>query len=224
MGSENVIWDREDLPFSPRFEDHYFSRQDGIAETRHVFLTGNNLPERWREQTDFTIGELGFGTGLNFATTWHEWKRYRAAGQTLRFVSVDAFPLDAQNTDKALRRWDELAAERVALTNHWNVLGNGVALDQQTHLTVFTGLAEQMVAGFPKVDAWFLDGFAPDRNREMWSLDLLSAVAERTSESGTFATYTAAGWVRRNLAEAGFTVERQPGFGTKRHMSTGRLA
>lgn len=213
----------DDSPVSARFNDHYYSRDDGLAETRHVFLRGNDLPERWRNTEIFTVGELGFGTGLNLAATWHLWKQTRRAGQKLCFVSVEAFPMLPQEAARALSRWAELGDETRILTDLWPLDGARHALDEQTLVQVFPDHADAAIERFPQVDAWFLDGFSPDRNRDMWSEELLGNVAAHTNHGGTFATFTAAGWVRQNLQAAGFEVEKRAGFGKKRDMSVGTL-
>lgn len=210
-------------PYSVRFADHYYSRHDGRAETRHVFLGGNDLPARWANGLDFQIGELGFGTGLNFLETWLCWRDHRKPGQRLTFTSVEGFGLSAEQAHDALRQWPPLDTVRTALIDQWATKDDGVWLDDQTRLHVINGLAEDCIDRFPPVDAWFFDGFAPDRNPDMWSLELMKRVAARSSPGASFSSYTAAGWVRRNLSEAGFEVERTKGFHTKRHMIVGRL-
>lgn len=217
----DASFDDDDLLFSNQFDDHFFSRHDGRAETDHVFIKGNRLPERWLQRNRFVIGELGFGTGLNLLETWRQWRENRAPGQHLTFVSVEAFFLEESIAGKALSQWPELAQLTAKLLEKWGVLPGETALDQQTTLIVHRGSADQCLGAFPTVDAWYLDGFAPAKNPDMWSLELMQQVARRTSPGGTCASYTAAGWVRRNLETAGFVVEKRPGFGTKRDMVIG---
>jgi tRNA U34 5-methylaminomethyl-2-thiouridine-forming methyltransferase MnmC len=216
-------FDDNNLLFSEQFEDHYFSRHDGSAESRHVFMAGNDLPERWSHKTNFTIGELGFGTGLNFLVSWQAWIRNRRPEQQLTFVSVEGFPLDSGSAGRALSKWPELAQLTDGLLSRWREISDPVQLDAQTILHVHHLPVEQALDGFPKVNAWYLDGFAPSKNPDMWSKSVMQSIAQHTAPEGTFASYTAAGWVRRNLAEAGFDVEIRPGFGTKRHMIAGVL-
>jgi tRNA U34 5-methylaminomethyl-2-thiouridine-forming methyltransferase MnmC len=213
------------LPFSARYGDHYYSRHDGQAETAHVFLAGNDLPARWEGAARFTIGELGFGTGLNLLETWRQWREAREEGQVLIFHSLDAHPLKRSAAAEALARWESLADLTAELLENWDNLAEGVWLDAQTFLHVHHASVEEALCAFPgDVDAWFLDGFAPSRNPAMWSANVMALIAERSSSNATAASYTAAGWVRRNLAEAGFAVEKRPGFGTKRDMITARRA
>jgi tRNA U34 5-methylaminomethyl-2-thiouridine-forming methyltransferase MnmC len=217
-------WIEGDMPYSPAFGDHFYCREDGRAECGHVFLAGNGLPERWRQGGDFTIGELGFGTGLNFCETWRAWKALNAP-LSLHFISFELHPMDRDSIDKALSRWPELDAERRALTAAWPDRPEGIVeLDFGTgmRLTVIVGDALGSLEGSNLAfDAWYLDGFAPSRNPAMWSQDLLRAVFARTKPGGSFATYAAAGFVRRNLVGAGFVVERRPGFAGKREMLCG---
>ncbi len=215
------------MPFSEHFGDHFFSRRDGRAECVQVFLGGNGLPARFRDRSRFTIGELGFGSGLNFLETWRQWIEVRAPGQQLDFVSFEAFPMRADDIRRAIATWPDLAVLCEALLAHWPPQPGDTAtwrLDAQTTLTVVVDDALAGVANWPgRADAWYLDGFAPSRNPAMWSAELMREVAAHTAPDGRFATYTAAGWVRRNLFAAGFSVEKRPGHGGKREMMCGVL-
>lgn len=227
------------MPYSIAFGDHFYCREDGRAECGHVFLAGNGLPGRWRAQGDFRIGELGFGTGLNFLETWRTWKARGAisspslseapqpssGARHLHFVSFELHPMAGADIAKALSRWPEIAEERQALVAAWPEAPAGVvtlALAEDVILTVICGDALTNLAASDLVfDAWFLDGFAPSRNPDMWSRELMAAVFDHTRPGGTFATYAAAGFVRRNLIAARFDVERRPGFAGKREMLCG---
>lgn len=220
-----LTWHDGDMPYSTAFGDHFYCQTDGRLECGHVFLAGNGLPERWQNATEFRIGELGFGTGLNAAETWRQWKTHRRPGSRLHFVSFELHPMQASDIDRALSRWPEIDAERKALVALWPNEPKGhvtIDLDDQTRLTVVCGDAhESLEASDFTFDAWFLDGFAPARNSAMWSAELMQLVFERTQPGGSFATYAAAGFVRRNLIAAGYTVERRPGFAGKREMLCG---
>ena len=214
-----VSWRDGVIPVSTRFDDPYFSLDDGLAETRHVFLTGNDLPARFRP--GFHIAELGFGTGLNLLAALLAW---RAAGPPgpLRFTSFEAFPLDAATMARALDAFPEARAIADPILAQW-ALGPTIRLPD-LHADIVLGDARDTLPAWRgAADAWFLDGFSPARNPEMWSPALLSQVARHTAPGGSFATYTAAGHVRRSLSDAGFTVTRAPGHGAKRHMTTGTL-
>ncbi|MGE4610118.1 MAG: tRNA (5-methylaminomethyl-2-thiouridine)(34)-methyltransferase MnmD [Paracoccaceae bacterium] len=211
----DLVW-RDGAPVSARFDDPYYSMNDGLAEARHVFLDGNNLPEQFCE--GFHIAELGFGSGLNLLAAWKMWEQ---TGMTspLRFTSFEAYPMDMGEMAKALAAWPELAeyAERL--------LAGGLQMRTDTlELNVIIGDARATLPKWQgKADAWFLDGFSPAKNPELWSPEIIQSVAAHTAPSGTFATYTAAGHVRRALIHAGFNVTRPKGHGSKRHMSAGVL-
>lgn len=208
------------VPVSRRFGDPYFSAEGGLAETRHVFLGGNGLPGRFRD--GFHIAELGFGTGLNLAAALQLWRATGQAGQ-LRYTGFEAFPMTPGEMAQALAAFPGLAAEAAPIlaarrAGAWRIETRDLAAE------IVPGDARATLPVWPgRADAWFLDGFAPARNPELWGADLLAEVARHTSPGGSFATYTAAGHVRRALAEAGFAVARVPGYGRKRHMTQGRL-
>ena len=223
--SQPLEWRDGDMPYSSAFGDHFYCQTDGRLECSHVFLAGNGLPARWREQTRFLIGELGFGTALNFCETWRQWKSERPAAAKLHFMSFELYPMEAHEIDRALSRWPEIDAERRVLVARWPGAPQGLVslhLDEQTQLTVVCGPAfDGVSAADPDFNAWFLDGFAPSRNADMWSPELMKLVHDKTVPGGTFATYAAAGFVRRNLQAAGFAVERRKGFAGKREMLCG---
>ncbi|MDZ4088111.1 MAG: tRNA (5-methylaminomethyl-2-thiouridine)(34)-methyltransferase MnmD [Tabrizicola sp.] len=210
-------WRDETIPVSRRFDDPYFSLGGGLDETRHVFLAGNGLPGRFRD--GFRIAELGFGTGLNLLAVL---LAHQGPGH-LHFTSFEAFPLPAPDIARALQAFPEVAGVADPFLRQWEA---GATVLKFPHLTatILLGDARKTLPAWDgQADAWFLDGFSPAKNPELWSDALMSEVARHTAPGGTFATYTAAGHVRRALAEAGFTVTRQPGFGRKRHMTTGVL-
>ncbi len=211
-------WRDGTIPISRQFDDPYFSLDNGLEETRHVFLAGNDLPDRFGG--DFRIGELGFGTGLNFLTTWKSWENAGSPG-FLTFTTFEAFPMTATDTEIALRAFPEVApmAERMidGLRKGNTVFGN-------VRLEIIHGdVRETLPTSDLKADAWFLDGFSPAKNPEMWGADLLAEIGRHTAQHGTLATYTAAGHVRRALEDAGFEITRTPGYGRKRHMTRGIL-
>lgn len=211
-------WRDGGVPVSTRFDDPYFSLDDGLAETRHVFLAGNDLPARFRD--GFHIAELGFGTGLNLLCAW---QAFRASGTKglLQITSFEAFPMAQAEAQEALSHFPELADMAAPLLAAWSQDSFSFT-DDGIHAEIIIGDANQTVPSMAApVDAWFLDGFSPAKNPELWNADLMLALGSKTAAAGTFATYTAAGHVRRALEEAGFDVTRIPGFGRKRHMSVG---
>lgn len=219
------------MPYSQAYGDHFYCRTDGRLECGHVFLDGNGLPDRWAKDGDFTIGELGFGTGLNLCETWRQWRlagQAKAGSGTLRFVSFERFPMPRAAIERALSHWTAIDFERETLARLWpdapeNLDCIELPLDERTRLTVICGAALERLTDCPlSFDAWYLDGFAPARNPDMWSGELMAQVFSHTVSGGSFATYAAAGFVRRNLAAAGFVVERRPGFAGKREMLCGR--
>ena len=219
-------WREGDMPYSLAFDDHFYCQTDGRLECGHVFLSGNGLPQRWLERESiFRIGELGFGTGLNLCETWRQWKEVRNGHSKLHFMSFELYPMKADEIDRALSRWPEVDTERKALVARWPADPKGevdIELDDQTRLTVVCGEALTGISGRSEgFDAWFLDGFAPARNPDMWSLEIMQTLFGKTVPGGTFATYAAAGFVRRNLIAAGFELERRKGFAGKREMLCG---
>lgn len=218
MPDQSPILDwRDEIPVSTRFDDPYYSLDNGLQETRHTFLAGNGLPERFRD--GFHIAELGFGTGLNLLATLHLWRTTGQRGQ-LQFTSFEAFPLHGPEMTRAQAAFVELSDIAAELAPFWHQDARSFALPD-LKFTMITGDARETLPQWEGcADAWFLDGFSPAKNPELWSPELMAQVASHTTESGTAATYTAAGHVRRALAEAGMTVTRQTGYGRKRHMTT----
>jgi tRNA U34 5-methylaminomethyl-2-thiouridine-forming methyltransferase MnmC len=219
MPQENapvLDWRDGDIPVARAFDDPYFSLDGGLAETAHVFLAGNGLPGRFRD--GFHIAELGFGTGLNALAAWAAWDQ---PGR-FRFTTFEAFPMALPDQARALRAFPELADKASALLD---ALADGEGPHDlgPMRLTVLRGDARQTLPQWTDpVDAWFLDGFSPAKNPELWGEPLLHHVADRLVPGGTLATYTAAGHVRRALASAGLEVQRIPGYGRKRHMTVAR--
>ena len=214
------------MPYSTAFGDHFYCREDGRAECAYVFLDGNDLPGRWVEGREFVIGELGFGTGLNFCETLRQWKTFeKPAAASLHFISFELYPMERESIAKALSRWPLLNTERDALIALWPNNPEGTVtldFDDNVRLSVICGTARENIEESAQLfDAWYLDGFAPSRNPDMWSLEIMQALHAHTRDNGTFATYAAAGFVRRNLQAAGFEVLRRPGFAGKREMLFG---
>ncbi|HEV7692072.1 MAG TPA: tRNA (5-methylaminomethyl-2-thiouridine)(34)-methyltransferase MnmD [Hyphomonadaceae bacterium] len=210
----------DDAPFSREKGDVYFS-EDGLSEKRHVFLTGCGLPERWAGLAHFTIGELGFGTGLNLLAAMELWRAHRPSpGARLDFLSFEGALMSVEDAARVHARWPEMAGLSGELISRWPVRARGVqriAFPDGVTLTLFV---DEIAAALPQarasVDAWFLDGFAPSKNAEMWSAEVMAQVARLSATGARAATYTVAGDVRRNLEAAGFAVEKRPGHGRKK--------
>lgn len=219
--SATLDWHDGVLPISTRFDDPYYSRENGLAETRHVFLAGNDLPARFGP--GFRIAELGFGTGLNFLAAWAAWNESGQEG-ALTFTSFEAFPMAREDIARAMGAFPEIEAMAGRFLDLWDgTLDVPCALESAV-LTIRSGDARRSLPAWDGgADAWFLDGFSPSKNSELWEAGLMAEVARHTCPGGTAATYTAAGFVRRGLEAAGFEVTRVPGYGRKRHMARARL-
>ncbi|WP_020593562.1 bifunctional tRNA (5-methylaminomethyl-2-thiouridine)(34)-methyltransferase MnmD/FAD-dependent 5-carboxymethylaminomethyl-2-thiouridine(34) oxidoreductase MnmC [Kiloniella laminariae] len=219
-------WRDDRTPVSKKFNDVYFSLANGLEESRFVFLGGIGGARIWEDKSHFVIAETGFGTGLNFLASWQAWRKTAGPNQRLQFISIEGYPLDRTQLEQAHSHWQELAPFSKALLglypeivpgfHHLQFEGGRVSL-----LLLFGGAKEILPQFHGKVDAWYLDGFSPKKNPELWNDELYRLVA-RTSKPGTrLATFTAAGHVRRGLAETGFVMEKVKGFAHKRERLIG---
>jgi len=227
--SPQLLWADDGSPRSGRFGDVYFSKDDGLAETRAVFLQGCGLPEAWAGRSAFTVAELGFGTGLNIVALLDLWRRERPEGGRLKIFSVEGFPLTREEAARALAAWPELAETAAAVLAVWPAGTPGFhRLDlPQWGATIDLAVGDARWAleqWSGPADAWFLDGFSPALNPGMWSPEILALVAARSGAGARLATFTVAGAVRRGLADHGFTVEKKPGHGRKRERLEARVA
>lgn len=219
--SPRLVWADDGSPRSGRFGDVYFSKDDGLAETRAVFLQGCGLPEAWAGRSAFVVAELGFGTGLNIVALLDLWRRARPAGGRLKVFSIEGFPLTREEAARALAAWPDLADTAAGVLDVWPAGTPGFhRLDlPQWGATIDLAVGDARWAleqWSGAADAWFLDGFSPALNPGMWSPEILALVAARSAPGARLATFTVAGAVRRGLAEHGFTVEKKPGHGRKR--------
>lgn len=227
-----LSWSEDGQPFSTRFDDVYFSRESGLAETRHVFLQHNDLSRRWRALppgTRFCIGETGFGTGLNFLCAWQLWDELAPADARLHFVSCEKYPLRREDLQRALALWTELTPWADQLLAQYSDLAPGWQhfnlADGRVTLTLLIGdVLDTLPQLDARVDAWFLDGFAPVRNPDMWQPALYAQLARLSAPSATLATFTSVGEVRRGLQAVGFEMRKVKGYGRKREMLCGTLA
>jgi tRNA 5-methylaminomethyl-2-thiouridine biosynthesis bifunctional protein len=215
-----IVWTPEG-PRSVRFGDVYFSRENGLAESRAVFLNGCGLPEAWAGRRRFVVGELGFGTGLNIAALLDLWRRDRPMGGRLNVFTVEAYPLSREQAARALLAWPELEAVTGPLLDRWPSRAPGLhRVDLQefdARIDLYVGEAAEALAAWSGLaDAWFLDGFAPSTNPEMWRDEVLALVADRSAPGARAATFTVAGAVRRGLKAQGFELAKREGFGRKR--------
>ena len=223
LPNAQLDWDDQGRPYSRVFDDVYFSDLSGLEETRYVFIEQNRLQERFAAlpaDGRLVIGETGFGTGLNFLCAWQLFDQHAVAGARLHFVSVEKYPLTAADLQRALALWpqlkpfaDQLLAQYVAIHQGFQrlVLDNG-----RVTLTLLIGDALEMLPQLDgQVDAWFLDGFAPAKNPDMWTAELFAELARLAAPDSTISTFTSTGWVRRLLNAAGFKMKRTPGIGHK---------
>jgi tRNA 5-methylaminomethyl-2-thiouridine biosynthesis bifunctional protein len=233
----NLEFNSEGTPVSRDFDDVYFSNDNGLEETRFVFLGGNRLPERFstHDRDHLVVAESGFGTGLNFLTLWQAFTAFHdshpdATLQRLHFISFEKFPLRLDDLKLAHQHWPELAEFAAQLQAQWPLPFSGchrLLLDEgRVTLDLWFGDINALVDTLDdslnqQVDAWFLDGFAPSKNPDMWTPTLFNAMAKLARPGGTLATFTSAGFVRRGLIEAGFCMQKSKGFGRKREMLTG---
>jgi len=231
-------WDEDGQPISSTFGDVYFSRANGLEETRHVFLQHNQLAERWQQLKagdHFTIAETGFGSGLNFLAAWQLWLSTAPADAQLHFISVEKFPLTKTDLQRALALWPELSEFTAPLIEAYPVfVGAGFHrlsfMDGRIKLTLIIndaalGFTQLLATTHPafatqcaKIDAWFLDGFAPSKNPQMWSDELFTRIRQLSHIGTTAATFSAAAIVKQGLKLAEFSIQKVPGFGRKREM------
>ncbi|MEM7660804.1 MAG: tRNA (5-methylaminomethyl-2-thiouridine)(34)-methyltransferase MnmD [Pseudomonadota bacterium] len=214
-------WKPDGTPVAKAVDDIYFSVDDGLAETREIFLKACGLPERWQGRERFTIAELGFGTGLNFLAAWELWRQNKPSKNArLHFVSFEGFPLTATQAAEALAKWPELKdlADRLIAT--WPNRARGIRRIDFPGNVSLTLHIDEVTHALPEArflaDAWFLDGFAPAKNETMWAAELYPHIARCSANGALVGTYTVAGAVRRGLADAGFDVAKAPGHGRKR--------
>lgn len=221
-------WRDDVTPESQEFGDIYFSSKDGLAESSYVFLDGIGGPEYWTTKETLTIGETGFGTGLNFLNLWKQWQQTAAPNHRLHFLSVEAYPLNTNSIKKALSVWPELKPFVDQLINaypehhpgiHRLILDHGRVL-----LTLLFGDAARMLSQVQgQVDGWFLDGFSPAQNNSMWTQDVYAQIGRLSKPRAKLATFTAAGHVRRGLETTGFEITKRTGFGKKRECMHGEF-
>lgn len=217
----DIDWSSASAPRARAFDDIYFSREGGLAESDTVFLSGCDLPNAWRGRDRFAICELGFGAGVNVLAVWRAWRRTRMPHAQLHISSIEAFPIERADAARALAQFPEVADLAAKLLECWPVRAYAPQrlwfAEHGLSLTLHTGEAETILAGLDGAfDAWMLDGFAPARNPAMWSERVFREMARLSAPDARAATFTVAGDVRRGLESAGFAVAKKPGFGAKR--------
>lgn len=224
-----IEW-RNGQPYACLFHDVYFSSDNGLLETEYVFLQGNKLLSRWQQPNiqSFSIAETGFGTGLNFLCAIKLWLETTPQDTKLHFISVEKYPLNLPDITTALNMWPQLQRFSQPLLAKYVQIINGAdtisLFNNRIKLTILIGDATKRLSQIDnKIDAWFLDGFAPVKNPDMWQTELFKQLARLSHATTTFSTFTSAGEVRRGLIKAGFSVNKQTGFGKKREMLIGHF-
>lgn len=235
LTTANLTW-QGITPSAPKFDDVYFMPEQGLAESQYVFLQQNDLPARWQTASDkaFVMGETGFGTGLNFLVAASEFFATAHSSNRLHWLTTELYPLTAEDLRLAWQAWPQLIqqpeiaelTEALLAQYPLNISGfHRLNLSPRVSLTLLLGDAATNLAGLAskqgKIDAWALDGFAPSKNPSMWSPELFAALASNSHQQTSFATFSAAGIVKRGLTQAGFNIERAKGFGHKRHLLKG---
>ncbi|AGZ34092.1 MULTISPECIES: bifunctional tRNA (5-methylaminomethyl-2-thiouridine)(34)-methyltransferase MnmD/FAD-dependent 5-carboxymethylaminomethyl-2-thiouridine(34) oxidoreductase MnmC [unclassified Pseudomonas] len=226
-----IDWDDQGRPHSRQYDDVYFSKNEGIEETVHVFIEQNRLRQRFANlepQACLVIGETGFGTGLNFFCAWQLFRQHAPVTARLHFVSVEKYPLAPADMARAVRLWPELAACTEPFLKQYVAVHQGFQPftfdDGRVTLTLLIGdVLEQLPQLDAKVDVWFLDGFAPAKNPDMWTPELFAQLARLSYPGTTLGTFTTTGWVRRGLVEAGFAMKKVPGIGKKWEVMSGEF-
>ncbi len=236
-----VVWDEWGVPRSPLFDDKYFCDRDGHADALHVFCGGNHLRERFAALDQgragrFTIIETGFGTGLDFCTVWQLWNELAPRSWQLHFISLELYPLGREDIERALAVWSPLAGFCREFLAHYVPEPPGGTMRAQLDAgkVLLDIVFNDVVAALALIthdkmapqgaDAFFLDGFAPSKNPDMWTPEVYAGVAGLSRPGTTFATFTAAGHVRRGLESAGFLIARPPGYAGKRSILTGTFS
>lgn len=217
----DIEFDENQIPHSRHFNDSYYSKAGGFEETKIVFHQACNLPNAWQNSQNFTIGETGFGTGLNFLCTWDLWNKTKPKNGILHFISFELYLMDVVQAKQALAKWPELEALSELLLAKWPVRTNGAQRiwfeEYGICLDINIGDARQMMPKLSfKADAWFLDGFAPARNPELWGEDIFKEIRRLSKPEVKIGTYSVAQIVRHGLESAGFKYQKCEGFAGKR--------
>ncbi|MTI13824.1 bifunctional tRNA (5-methylaminomethyl-2-thiouridine)(34)-methyltransferase MnmD/FAD-dependent 5-carboxymethylaminomethyl-2-thiouridine(34) oxidoreductase MnmC [Sansalvadorimonas verongulae] len=226
-----ISWNEDGQPFSVEFDDVYFSTDCGVSESRYVFIEQNDLPRRFaalKEHETFTIAETGFGSGLNFLCTWHCFLEHAPATAQLHFVTVEKFPMTQEDFARALALWPEFKEMTDALVASYPPRLTGFhrrTFDSgRVKLTlIFDDVHRALPKINPAINAWFLDGFSPAKNPEMWQPELFHNIAAKSAPGATYATFAVARMVRMGIKEVGMTMTRVSGYGKKREMIRGQI-
>ena len=230
MKYAEIEW-RDGQPYSPGYDDIYYSTAGGREESEYVFLKHNQLAERWQgiaADEHFVIAETGFGTGLNFILTMKAWAEQANPEARLHYVAIEKHPVSPEDIQRVASNWPELSEDYGELLSVYPLPVEGehcrVLLGGRVYLhLVFADVIDALNSRELQVDAWYLDGFGPDKNADLWSDEVFRLIEKNSGQGATLSTYTAAGFVRRGLQAAGFEVNKVKGHGKKREMITAVL-
>ena len=226
------ILKKSDLSISPElgiysnlYKDIYFDKKHGIKETQHNFIKANNLASRFKKSDKFIISELGFGTGLSFLMTLKLWKETKKPNAKLIYISFESAPLTKIELNNVYKK---VSGVKILFNQ---LIKKLPILYQSTHRIFFDSENVELILIYDdfnslknfkfKADAWFLDGFAPKKNKSAWNSKLFEQIYLSTKFQGTFSTFTSAGHVRRGLSNSGFSVSKVVGFGNKKESLIG---
>ncbi len=237
ISQARIEW-RNQTAYSTHFDDFYFSMNDAVEERNYVFIEQNNLLPRWQALNSgdsFSVGELGFGAGINFLLSCKHWLATAPANCTLHYYAAESHPLSLMDFNKVIKLWPTLRQFGDALRETYPQMVEGFhriqLFDHRVHLCLMLGEAGKMFEALAEsseidyalhnknsIQSWFLDGFSPAKNPTIWRQTLLHTVAALSSEETTLSTYSAARCVADNLKNAGFSIERRDGFAKKRQL------
>lgn len=223
MAEDIIHWQDDGSPKSLIYDDIYFSTDNGMAESKAVFLEGIDAPDVWQGRDQFTICELGFGTGLNFLNTVRLWMENSTENQQLNYITTELHPLAKVEIEKAVH-WSELKDYKRDFLAHYPS-PSFTLYDGRVSFEFLIGDCVQSLAeSEAKIDAWYMDGFAPAKNPDMWSDEIFNHMARLSNDGARVATFTSAGFVRRGLSLVNFKMSKKPGYGKKREMLSGIFA
>lgn len=220
MGKNIIHWQNDGSPRSALYDDIYFSTDNGMEESKAVFLDGIDAPDVWQGRDQFTICELGFGTGLNFLNTVRLWMENSTENQCLNYHATELYPLAKVEIEKAVH-WSELKDCKRDFLAHYPKTSSTL-YDGRVSFEFHPGdCAQSLAESEAKIDAWYMDGFAPAKNPDMWSNEIFTQMARLSNDGARVATFTSAGFVRRGLSLVNFKMSKRPGHGKKREMICG---
>lgn len=227
MNRASISW-INNIPFSDNFDDNYFSITDPIEEKSYVFLTQNNIPAAWSKKDRFVIGENGFGLGLNFILTCKNWLNDKNRCKELIFFSYDLYPPNIEDLYRFYENFEDLQPIVYDMLNKYQTLTDGINIfnfqnNKIKLILVIDEALNSLKLLTYKVNVWFLDGFSPSKNSEIYRDEVFNEIANKSDNGATFSTYSASGVIKRGMQKVGFYIEKTKGFGEKKDMLKGFL-